>query len=179
MSGKSIINLKSTPIMDNNDILRRLRYTLNLSDDAMMDMYAKGGEEVSRAEISDWLKKEEQEGFDVVIDENLATFLNGVIVNYRGKKDGITPIAEVVLNNNIILRKLKIAFNFSSTELVYLMRMGGQKVTESELTAFFRNPKHPKYKELNDQYLRALLNGFQKQRKAQREREAKAKENEQ
>lgn len=162
--------------MDNNDILRRLRYTLNLSDDSMIDMYAKGGEQVSRAEISDWLKKEEQEGYDVVIDENLATFLNGVIVNYRGKKDGISPVAEVVLNNNIILRKLKIAFNFSSTELVYITRRGGQEITESELTSFFRNPKHAKYQDLNDQYLRSFLTGFQKQRSAQREREAKNEE---
>lgn len=156
--------------MDNNDILRRLRYILNLSDDAMMDMYAKGGEPVSRAEISDWLKKEEDEAFDVVIDENLATFLNGVIVNYRGKKEGQTPVAEVVLNNNIILRKLKIAFNFKAEEIVYLMMLSGQKVTTTELSAFFRNPKHVKYKTLNDQYLRNFLNGFQKQRDAQRKK---------
>ncbi len=156
--------------MDNNDILRRLRYILNLSDDAMMDMYAKGGEPVSRAEVSDWLKKEDDEAFDVVIDENLATFLNGVIVNYRGKKDGQTPVAEVVLDNNIILRKLKIAFNFKAEEIVYIMRLGGQKVSTTELSAFFRNPKHAKYKPLNDQYLRNFLNGFQKQREAQRQK---------
>ena len=154
--------------MDNNDILRRLRYTLDLSDDAMIDTYKKGGEEVSRAEISDWLKKEEQENFDEVIDENLAVFLNGLIVNYRGKKDGQIPVAEVILNNNIILRKLKIAFNFKSDEIVYLMKLGGQKVSESELTSFFRNPKHSKYVHCNDQYLRAFLNGFQKQRTKQR-----------
>jgi uncharacterized protein YehS (DUF1456 family) len=154
--------------MDNNDILRRLRYILNLSDDAMMDIYAKGGERVSRAEISDWLKKEEDEAFDVVIDENLATFLNGVIVNYRGKIDGQTPPAETALDNNIILRKLKIAFNFKAEEIVYLLKMGGQNVSTTELSAFFRNPSHNKYKELNDQYLRNFLNGFQKQRDAQR-----------
>jgi len=154
--------------MDNNDILRRLRYILNLSDDAMMDIYAKGGERVSRAEVSDWLKKEEDEAFDVVIDENLATFLNGVIVNYRGKIDGQTPPAETVLDNNIILRKLKIAFNFKAEEIVYLLKMGGQNVSTTELSAFFRNPNHNKYKELNDQYLRNFLNGFQKQRDAQR-----------
>lgn len=156
------------PSMDNNDILRRLRYTLNLSDDAMMDIYAKGGERVSRSEISDWLKKEEDEAFDVVIDENLATFLNGVIVNYRGKQEGQTPVAEVVLDNNIILRKLKIAFNFKAEEIVYLLMLGGQKVSTTELSAFFRNPKHAKYKPLNDQYLRNFLTGFQKQRDAQR-----------
>ncbi|BAO56018.1 YehS family protein [Nonlabens marinus] len=154
--------------MDNNDILRRLRYILNLSDDAMMDIYAKGGEPVSRAEVSDWLKKEEDEAFDVVIDENLATFLNGVIVNYRGKQEGRTPVAEVVLDNNIILRKLKIAFNFKAEEIVYLLRLGGQNVSTTELSAFFRNPKHAKYKPLNDQYLRNFLTGFQKQRDAQR-----------
>ncbi len=134
----------------------------------MIDLYAKGGEPVSRAEVSDWLKKEEDEAFDVVIDENLATFLNGVIVNYRGKKDGQTPVAEVKLDNNIILRKLKIAFNFKAEEIVYLMKLGGQKVTTTELSAFFRNPKHAKYKPLNDQYLRNFLNGFQKQRETQR-----------
>jgi uncharacterized protein YehS (DUF1456 family) len=154
--------------MDNNDILRRLRYTLNLSDDSMMDMYAKGGESTSRAEISNWLKKEEDEAYDVVIDENLATFLNGVIVNYRGKQDGQTPVAEVALDNNIILRKLKIAFNFKAEEIVYLLMLGGQKVSTTELSAFFRNPKHAKYKPLNDQYLRNFLTGFQKQRDAQR-----------
>ena len=157
--------------MDNNDILRRLRYILNLSDDAMMDLYAKGGEPVSRAEVSDWLKKEEDENFDVVIDENLATFLNGVIVNYRGKKDGLTPVAEVVLDNNMILRKLKIAFNFKSEEIVYLLMLGGQKVSPTELSAFFRSPKHAKYKSLNDQYLRNFLNGFQKQRERQRKKQ--------
>ncbi len=158
--------------MDNNDILRRLRFTLNLSDDSMMDMYAKGGEPVSRAEISSWLKREDDEDFDVVIDENLATFLNGLIVNYRGKKDGKTPVAEKELDNVIILRKLKIAFNFTSDELIYIWKKAGVEITETELSAFFRKRTHPKFKYLNDQYLRKFLKGFQIQRKTQREKEA-------
>lgn len=158
--------------MDNNDILRRLRFTLNLSDDSMMDMYAKGGEPVSRAEISSWLKREEDEDFDVVIDENLATFLNGLIVNYRGKKDGKTPVAETELDNVIVLRKLKIAFNFTSDELIYIWKKAGVEITETELSAFFRKRTHPKFKYLNDQYLRKFLKGFQIQRKTQREKEA-------
>ncbi len=120
--------------MDNNDILRRLRFTLNLSDDSMIDMYAKAGERVSRAEISCWLKKEEDEDFDVVIDENLATFLNGLIVNYRGKKDGQIPVAETELDNTIILRKLKIAFNFTSDELIYIWKKGDVEISETELS---------------------------------------------
>ncbi|WP_124980429.1 YehS family protein [Nonlabens xiamenensis] len=161
--------------MDNNDILRRLRYILDMGDDAMMDIYAKGGEPVSRSEVSDWLKPEDHEQYDIVIDENLATFLNGLIVHHRGKKNGQTPIAETVLDNNMILRKLKIAFNFKSHEIVHLIKKGGQEITESELSAFFRNPKHPKYVALNDQYLRKFLKGFQLQRKGQRLWEEKQK----
>ncbi|AUC79862.1 DUF1456 domain-containing protein [Nonlabens sp. MB-3u-79] len=158
--------------MDNNDILRRLRFTLNLSDDSMMDMYAKGGERVSRAEISSWLKKEEDEDFDVVVDENLATFLNGLIVNYRGKKEGQIPVVETELDNTIILRKLKIAFNFTSDELIYIWKKADVEISETELSAFFRKKSHPKFKYLNDQYLRKFLKGFQIQRKTQREKEA-------
>lgn len=158
--------------MDNNDILRRLRFTLNLSDDSMIDIYAKGGERVSRAEISSWLKREEDEDFDLVIDENLATFLNGLIVNYRGKKEGETPVAETELDNTIILRKLKIAFNFTSDELIYIWKKADVEITETELSAFFRKKSHPKFKYLNDQYLRKFLKGFQVQRKTQREKEA-------
>jgi uncharacterized protein YehS (DUF1456 family) len=158
--------------MDNNDILRRLRFTLNLSDDSMMDMYAKGGERVSRAEISSWLKKEEDEDFDLVVDENLATFLNGLIVNYRGKKEGQIPVAETELDNTIIFRKLKIAFNFTSDELIYIWKKADVEISETELSAFFRKKSHPKFKYLNDQYLRKFLKGFQIQRKTQREKEA-------
>lgn len=156
--------------MDNNDILRRLRFILDLSDDAMIDTYGKGGEDVSRAEISDWLKKEEDEAYDVVVDENLAVFLNGLIVNFRGKKDGVTPEAETELNNNIILRKLKIAFKLDSDQIVYFMKMGGQQVSTTELSAFFRNTSHAKYKHCNDQYLRAFLKGFQIQRRGKKKK---------
>lgn len=161
--------------MDNNDILRRLRYILNLSDDAMIDMYKKGGAPVTRAEISDYLKKEDHPDFEEVVDVNLATFLNGVIVNYRGKKDGETPIAEEQLDNNTILRKLKIAFNFKSDEIVYLIKLGGQQITETELSAFFRRSNHAKFKYCNDQYLRTFLKGFQIQRDKQRKAEARKK----
>jgi len=154
--------------MDNNDILRRLRFILDLSDDAMIDTYGKGGESVSRAEISDWLKKEEDEAFDAVVDENLAVFLNGLIVNFRGKKEGETPVAEMELNNNITLRKLKIAFSLDAEQVAFLMKLGGQNVSTAELGSFSRNASHTKYKPCNDQYLRALLKGLQEQRRGKK-----------
>ena len=136
----------------------------------MIDTYGKGGESVSRAEISDWLKKEEDEAFDPVVDENLAVFLNGLIVNFRGKKDGETPIAETELNNNITLRKLKIAFSLDAEQVAFLMKLGGQQVSTAELGSFSRSANHAKYKPCNDQYLRALLKGLQEQRRGKKKK---------
>jgi len=44
--------------MDNNDVLRRTRYALDLNDTKMMEIFSLGGIKASREEISQWLKKD-------------------------------------------------------------------------------------------------------------------------
>ena len=63
--------------MTNNDILRRIRYVFDLGDDQMIGIFALAGEEVSRAAVSDWLKKDDDPAFHLCPDVVLATFLNG------------------------------------------------------------------------------------------------------
>ena len=77
--------------MTNNDVLRRIRYTFDFDDSTMMSMFGLAGLEVTRAQISDWLKKEEDPDFKKCSDRELAIFLNGLIVSKRGKKDGPQP----------------------------------------------------------------------------------------
>jgi len=48
--------------MTNNDILRRLRYALSISNDQMVDMFAKGNLTVTHAQLHGWLIKEAEEG---------------------------------------------------------------------------------------------------------------------
>ena len=45
--------------MTNNDILRRIRYTFDLSDSQMIAIFNQADHEVTREEISDWLKKDD------------------------------------------------------------------------------------------------------------------------
>ena len=147
--------------MDNNDILRRIRYTFDFDDAKMIELFKFGNHEASRAEISNWLKKEDDPDYQVLNDLMLATFLNGLIIEKRGKKEGPDPIPEKVLTNNIILKKLKIAFNLRTDDIVYMFRLIDKVISEPELTAFFRNPKQGKYRECNDQYLRNFLSALQ------------------
>jgi uncharacterized protein YehS (DUF1456 family) len=147
--------------MKNNDILRRLRYTFNFDDDKMMEIFAKGGMPTSRADVSDYLKKEEDENHKPLNDRFFSIFLNGFIVNFRGEKDSGVPEPEKQLNNNIIFRKLKIALNFKDDELIGIYDLVGMRISKHELSAFFRNPSQPQYRECKDQFLRNFLEGLQ------------------
>ena len=147
--------------MDNNDILRRIRYIFDLSDTKMIEVFGLADHKVTRAQVSDWLKKEVDNAFRELTDNMLAIFLNGLIVEKRGKKDGPQPVPEVQLNNNIVLRKLKIALNLKTEDILDLFKLANKPISAHEISAFLRNPKQEKYRSCNDQYLRSFFNGLQ------------------
>ena len=146
--------------MINNDILRRIRYTFDLSDSKMIGIFALADHKVTRAEISNLLKKEEHPAFQKCNDELLATFLNGWINNKRGKREGQPP-PEKRLTNNIILMKLKIALKLQSDDILRILKLVDFSLGKAELSAFFRKPGHKHYMKCQDQVLRNLLHGMQ------------------
>lgn len=151
--------------MTNNDVLRRLRYTFEYTDSKMMSFFKLADVEVTRAEVSDWLKSDEDEAFVELEDHKLAAFLNGLIVAHRGKQDGKNIENERFLNNNDVLKKLKIAYELKSEDIIELFQLAGKKVSKHELSSFMRRPTQPQYRELMDQYLRNFLYGLQLKQK--------------
>lgn len=147
--------------MNNNDILRRLRFAFDLNDDQMMKLFKLGGYEATRAEVSDWLKKEDDPLHKSLVDVMLATYLNGFIVEKRGKKDGEEPKPEKKMNNNLVLRKLKIALTMNDTDMLDVFGLVGFHISKHELSAFFRNPANSHYQPCKDQILRNFLVGLQ------------------
>ena len=147
--------------MTNNYILRRLRYTFDFSDSQMIALFGLADMSVTREEISAWLKKDEDPAFIRCTDNQMATFLNGFIVEKRGRKDGPQPKAEHQLNNNIIFRKLKIALNLIDQDILDMLRSANFIMSKPELSALFRKPDHRSYRECQDQILRNFLKGIQ------------------
>ncbi len=147
--------------MTNNDILRRIRYTFDFDDAKMMAIFALADCEVSRGEVSDWLKKDDAPAYQVCSDTQLAIFLNGLINDKRGKKEGPQPEPEQRLTNNIIFMKLKIALNLKAEDVLEILALGGLQISKHELSAFFRRPNHKHYRECKDQVLRNFMKGVQ------------------
>lgn len=148
--------------MTNNDILRRLRFCLDLNDKEMASVFASSKQrEASHSQIHGWLKKDDQPEYKSLNDKDFAAFLNGLINQKRGEKPGGPLPLETELNNNIILRKLKIAFNFTSDDMLEILQLANFKFSPHELTALFRKPDHKHFRQCKDQILRNFLIGLQ------------------
>lgn len=145
----------------NNDILRRLRFSFNFSDKKLCDIFALANVGVTIEQTTNWQRKDDDKDQVNLSDHNLAAFLNGLIVENRGKKDGQDPVNEKKLTNNLILNKIKIALSLQADDIIQILKSVDFNLGKSELSAFFRKPDHKHFRECKDQVLRNLLKGIQ------------------
>lgn len=148
--------------MNHNDVLRRLRYALDLSDDQVIGLCRLGGAEVSQSEVTACLTRDNDPEFVPCPDHVLTAFLDGLVVDRRGPRDpsAPAPVTRDRLDNNAILKKLRIALQLQQDEALELIRLGGMEISPSELTALFRKDTHKHYKPCGDQLLRKFLDGM-------------------
>jgi len=144
-----------------NDILRRIRYAFDFNDAKMIAIFGMADHEVTREQVSNWLKKDDDPDFEELADIDLAIYLNGLINDRRGKREGVQPEPEKRVNNNIILRKLKIALDLKAEDILEILALSGTEISKHELSAFFRKPDHKHFRKCKDQILRKFIDGVQ------------------
>lgn len=149
--------------MTHNDVLQKFRYALNISDTAMIEIFRCASQRVELSVLKDLLKKEDEPGFVACTGKVLGPFLDGFIIHKRGKQEkgpGQADRTDAPLNNNVILRKIRIALELKEDDMLGILKLAGTELSGSELTAFFRKPGHTNYRECGDQVLRNFLKGL-------------------
>lgn len=149
--------------MVNNDVLRGIRYALDLSDTKVVELIGLAELEIPKAEVKNLLKKEDEEGFVECRDEVLAAFLDGLIIKNRGKMEPRPDQArkpEPRLTNNAILKKLRVAFELKEEDMHKVLELAGFGISKPELSALFRAKEHKNYRKCGDQLLRNFLKGL-------------------
>ncbi|MCR2823554.1 DUF1456 family protein [Lederbergia panacisoli] len=159
--------------MDNNDILIRLRYALEIKNKVMAEIFKLGGVDVTVPEVIKILTKSDE--YDEESDEQikcnnsmLDSFLNGFIIYKRGKqepKQGQTNAPDSSIKkssnvNNLLLKKVKIALTLTTEDMLEIFENAGITVTKGELGALLRKEGHKNYKECGDKYARNFLKGL-------------------
>jgi uncharacterized protein YehS (DUF1456 family) len=168
--------------MENNDILIRLRYALDIKNTDMVEIFKLGGIDVTKDDVLKILTKpkdsydDEDDYYDELTEDEeyikctnsmLESFLNGFITFKRGKQeprpgqpDIQVPTKSKESVNNILLKKLKIALALTSEDMLDIFEKAGITVTKGELSAILRKEGHKNYKQCLDKYARNFLKGL-------------------
>lgn len=147
--------------MLNNDVLRSVRYMLDVNDAKLAEIIALSGKNVTSAELEPLLKKEDEDGFIACDDELMAHFLDGLVYFKRGKDDSrpAQPF-ELPMTNNMVLKKLRVAFELKEDDMHAIMQSVDFPVSKPEMSALFRKFGHSNYRTCGDQFLRNFLKGL-------------------
>lgn len=149
--------------MTNNDILRSIRYMLDLGDNRIVEIIklSDPGSAIGKEDVQSYLKKELDEGHAECSDLVLAHFLDGLVFHHRGKDESQPPRPlEKRITNNLVLKKLRVAFELKDTDMHQAFADAGFPVTKPELSALFRQPDHKNFRACGDQMLRNFLKGL-------------------
>lgn len=144
--------------MNNKELLKEIVETLKISDEEVVEIL-KLGEVTDEIAIDGVFVKCNNETFE--------GFLNGFIIYKRGpkeekpgaKKKAPLPIKVRKSVNNVVFKKLKIAFALTNEDLVEIYEKANVRMTKNDLTTYFRKEGHRHYRALDDRYLRVFLEG--------------------
>ena len=125
--------------MINNDLLRRIRTIFDFTDEKILAVFALGQCLITSEQLTAFFKEKDESAYNALSDAELASFLNGLIVDKRGKTDGPQRQAEQVLSNNLIFNKLKIALSLKADDVIAILALAELSLGKYELSAFFRN----------------------------------------
>ena len=146
--------------MLNNDVIRSVRYMLNITAAKLLEIFALGGAQVNAAEMAAYLKRDDEEGYAECPQNAMDRFLNGLIYFRRGKDDSRPSLSPVLPTNNVVLKKLRVAFALKDDDVMEILKSAGFAIGKSELTALFRKEDHVNFRVCGDQVLRNFLKGL-------------------
>jgi uncharacterized protein YehS (DUF1456 family) len=147
--------------MNNNDILRRLRYALNFTDVQMAKTIAHVEGKLDPVQVGRWLKREDHDDFQPLSDAGLCRFLDGLIIEKRGPRpDGAIPEPLEFISNNEVLKKLRIALALRDEGMMSVFKEADFVVTKAELGSFFRKEGQRNFSKCPEQVLRKFINGL-------------------
>ena len=148
--------------MTKNEILQKLQQLEGLDTDGVLEIFRLGGFEIPRQRVEGYLAQQEEKHYLDCGAEALGHFLDGLIVFKRGPSDKKPGTDQPVpLTNNLILKKLRIAYNLQEADLFAIFHAVDIEITKGELSSLFRKEEHKKFRLCPDSILELFLEGLE------------------
>jgi len=142
-----------------SQIIQAIKEALNLNRAQIAHIYELEEFPITKDRIDAILKNPSKKGSANATYEELGVFLDGLISYKRGKSNKEQP-QDVILDNNLILKKLRAALNLKEYEIGLIFELADFKIAKSAIKDIFRAPTHPKFKECDNKTLKAFLDGL-------------------
>lgn len=142
-------------------VIQRVKDALKLSKDDIVKIYEIEKFDIDKDRVEAILKKSSSKKSLNATYEELGVFLDGLISVLRGiATNPSNDDKEIILDNNLIIKKLKIALNLKSIDIEMIFNLSDYPISKSKIRDIFRSPTHPKYKSCSDDVLDAFLDGL-------------------
>jgi len=145
--------------MTPSEIIKELKVALDLNRAQIMHLYELEEFPITKERLDSILKNRSKKNSSNATYEELGVFLDGLISQKRGKPKA-APAEDVVLDNNLILKKLRVALNLKDTEIAIIFELADFKISKSAMKDLFRSYTHPKYRECDNKTLKAFIEGL-------------------
>ncbi|KIM06803.1 MAG: hypothetical protein KU38_11960 [Sulfurovum sp. FS08-3] len=146
--------------MRTNKILERITKALYLNVNDIAHIYELAHYPKTKDEIRALLQDERSKKFQEATYEDLGLFLDGLIIKKRGEMSNSLE-EELALDNNLILKKLRVALNLKTHELVMIFALNDMTLSPSQINALFRKEGHKNYRLCSDKMLFDFLAGLE------------------
>jgi uncharacterized protein YehS (DUF1456 family) len=147
--------------LDTNEILYRIKKALNLSDAEIVKLYALEDYPMEASHLASLLVRRQEKAFVRCSYEELGVFLDGLITLKRGTSPQKSTEDEALeLNNNLVLKKLRIALNLKEAETEIIFALADVNLSKQQLSSLFRKEDHKNFKPCSDALLLAFLEGL-------------------
>jgi len=124
--------------MTTNEILKQCQRILAVDDDTIYEIFTLTDNTIPKRRVEGYLKDRDDKEF---LDCGYA--------------------ALGTVNNNLILKKLRIAFELKDVDMYAIFDTVGIDITKSELSSLFRKEGHKNYRVCPDSILQLFLEGLE------------------
>ena len=145
--------------MKNNEIIKRLRFILDVEDAVLVDCFTAGGITITLDRVAGFACAADDKNYQECTDEEMSGFLDGLIIHRRGPpKNGVrNPVA---LNNNVKMKKIRIALELEARDLDNAFMLSDCELSPHEISSLFRKPGTKHYVECTDHLFERFLSGL-------------------
>ncbi len=149
--------------MQNHEILQRIHAALALDDDALDGLVQLAGLSERAPSPAGLLLPPDHEDHLPCDDAMVVALLDALIVQRRGPGRGQAPPPQQ-LNNNLVLKKLRIALGYEDADMLAIFARAGMQLSRNQLGALFRAPTNKHFKACSDGQLLCFLTGLKRAR---------------